>query len=90
VINIHVARRPANSPRLAAAVWYERMVRSIAKRGYRKQPSQTPREFVETIREESLRRSVENFTHAYERARFGDSPDDANRLPEIFEEVKGK
>ena len=90
VINIRLARAPARSPRMAAAVWYERMVRSAAKRGYRKQPSQTPREFVETIREESLRRSVENFTHAYERARFGDSPEDANRLPEIFEEVKGK
>src|SRR6185312_6956587 len=88
VINIRLARAPANSPRLAAAVWYQRMVRSAAKRGYRKRPSQTPREFVESIREESLRRSVENFTQAYERARFGDSPDDANRLPEIYEEVK--
>jgi hypothetical protein len=90
LINIRLARAPASSPRLAAALWYERMVRSAAKRGYHKQPSQTPREFVETIREESLRRSVENFTRAYERARFGDSPEDASRLPEIYEEVKGK
>jgi protein-glutamine gamma-glutamyltransferase len=89
IINIRVARAPASSPRLAAAVWYERMVRSAAKLGYHKQASQTPHEFVETIREESLRRSVENFTRAYERARFGDSPEDAKCLPEIYEQVKG-
>lgn len=90
ITNIRLARAPASSPRLAAAVWYERMVRSAAKRGYPKQRSQTPHEFVNTIREESLRRSIENFTHAYERARFGDSPEDANRLPEIYQELQRK
>ena len=88
--DIRVARSPAKSPRLAAVVWYERMLRSAARRGYSKLPSQTPQEFVQTIREDSLRRSVDNFTRAYERARFGDSPEDARRLPQIYAEVKGK
>jgi hypothetical protein len=88
--NLRIAHAPSKSPRLAASVWYERMVRTAAKRGYRKSPAQTPREFSASIRNESLRRSVENFTDAYERARFGESSADAMRLPKIYEELAKK
>jgi len=90
ISHLRISRVPSRSPRRAASLWYERMVRSTAKRGYRKLPTQTPREFAASISEESLRRSVENFTEAYERARFGDSSEDANRLPEIYAALKRK
>jgi hypothetical protein len=33
---------------------------------------------------------VVTFTEHYERARFADSVDDAQRLPELYEEIVGK
>ena len=48
---------------------------------------QTPREFVERIEDSALRDGVEEFTRHYESARFGDSAEDAGRLPELFEEI---
>jgi transglutaminase-like putative cysteine protease len=79
---------PERSPDQAAAMWYERMARYLAKRGVRKSATQTPQEFVRIIEEERLRTRVEEFTQAYESARFGNSPDDALRLPELYEEVE--
>jgi len=35
-----------------------------------------------------LRARVGRFTNAYESARFGDSSEEARRLPELFEEVE--
>jgi len=83
-----LARAPGREPRKAASIWYERMARAVARRGYEKTPAQTPHEFVVTIEEPHLRRRVEAFTQAYERARFADSPVDAQRLPQLFEEVR--
>jgi len=69
-------------------MWYERMARYLARRGVRKSTTQTAQEFVRVIEDESLRTRVRKFTDAYESARFGNSPDDAERLPELFEEVE--
>jgi hypothetical protein len=63
------------------------MTKTVARRGYEKSPSQTPYEFVITIDDPYLRRQVDAFTRAYERARFADSPDDASLLPQLYEEV---
>ncbi|HTK94370.1 MAG TPA: DUF3488 and transglutaminase-like domain-containing protein [Terriglobales bacterium] len=82
-----LARAPGREPQKAASIWYERMTRSIAKRGYEKTPSQTPYEFVITIEDAELRERVEAFTRAYERARFADSPADAQQLPQLFDEI---
>src|SRR5206468_2762687 len=57
-----LARRPSQAPRAAASIWYERMTRSLKRRGVEKAPQQTPREFVHSIETEDLRRSVETFT----------------------------
>jgi hypothetical protein len=78
---------PDRAPQQAAALWYERMVRRLARRGWRKSPSQTPRDFVEAIQEPLLQQKVAAFTRAYESARFGRSVDDARVLPELFEEI---
>jgi protein-glutamine gamma-glutamyltransferase len=79
---------PERSPDQAAAMWYERMSRSLARRGMTKAGTQTPREFVRVIPDERVRLRVGQFTDAYESARFGNSSDDALRLPELFEEVE--
>jgi len=77
---------PERSPELAAAVWYQRMARMLAKRGIEKPQTQTPQEFVRVI-DDRLREPVARFTDVYESARFGNSREDARRLPELYEEV---
>jgi transglutaminase-like putative cysteine protease len=79
---------PERSPHQAAAMWYERMARHMARRGVQKSMSQTPQEFVRFIEDEQLRIRLRKFTEAYESARFGNSSDDARRLPELYEEVE--
>ena len=78
---------PERAPRAAATVWYERMRSHLARRGLSRVPSQTPTEFVSSIPEASLRSSVARFTECYQRARFGGEATDAQRLPELYEEV---
>lgn len=78
---------PERSPHLAAAMWYERMARHMARCGLQKPTSQTAQEFVRVIKDEQLRTRVLKFTEAYESARFGNSSDDALRLPELYEEM---
>jgi transglutaminase-like putative cysteine protease len=78
---------PERAPREAAALWYERMVERMARRGWRKLPSQTPMDFVAAIQEAGLQKKVARFTRAYESARFGKSLEEAQRLPELFEDI---
>lgn len=79
---------PERSPQQAAAMWYERMARALARRGVEKPAAQTPHEFLKKIPDNRLRDPVERFTQVYESARFGNSVEDAQRLPELFEEVE--
>ena len=79
---------PERSPGQAAAMWYERMAGNLARRGVKKSTTQTAQEFVRVIADERLRERVGRFTDAYESARFGNSPDDAQRLPELYEELE--
>ena len=78
---------PGRAPRESAALWYEQMLRRMARHGWRKSPSQTPRDFVVAIQEPALRQGVAAFTRAYESARFGHSVDDAQALPELLEQI---
>jgi protein-glutamine gamma-glutamyltransferase len=83
-----LSAHPERSPDQAAAMWYERMARFLARRGTQKSANQTAQEFVRVIPDERLRKRVSRFTDAYESARFGNSADDAMRLPELYEEVE--
>lgn len=85
---IRIARRPQQAPQMAASIWYERMLRQTAKRGWKKSPSQTPEEFVSAIPDRKMQDHVSGFTGHYERARFGNSAEDASRLPALYEEIK--
>ncbi len=78
---------PARAPREAAALWYDRMVGRMARLGWHKSPAQTPLDFVAAIQEAELRAKVATFTRAYESARFGQSVDDAQNLPSLFQDI---
>lgn len=78
---------PERAPRESAALWYDRMVDRLARRGWRKSPSQTPLDFVAAIQEAALQNKVAKFTRAYESARFGKSLDDAQTLPGLFSDI---
>ena len=85
---LRFARHPRRAPQLAASIWYERLLRQTAKRGWEKSPSQTPEEFAAVISDDKIKGHVLDFTEHYERARFGNSAEDASRLPELYEEIK--
>ena len=83
-------RNPQRAPRTSASFWYMRMLKRMAKRGARKQPAQTPEEFTASIDDPLLRRDVELFTAHYVRARFAESVEDAQRLPELYAEMTAR
>jgi hypothetical protein len=85
---LRIARRPERAPQVAASLWYQKMLRLIARRGWEKLPGQTPEEFAATIPDEELKMHVTNFTERYEKARFGGSAEEASHLPQIYEEIK--
>jgi uncharacterized protein DUF4129 len=85
-----IASHPERSPQTAAAIWYTRMTRVLARRGWRKSPSQTPSEFLLMIEEPKLHSRVQEFTRRYERARFNDSSEDAQQLPDLYEEINAQ
>lgn len=82
-----IAAHPEDSPAQAASIWYYRMMRVLARHGIRKSPVQTPSEFAQSITDIQTREIVSRFTQCYEGARFGGSREDAQQLPERFEEV---
>jgi hypothetical protein len=83
-----LSAHPERSPEQAASMWYQRMARVLARRGMQKPKAQTPQEFLRKIDDTRLREPVARFTAVYESARFGNSPEDAQRLPELYEEVE--
>lgn len=85
---LRLSRRPARAPQLAATLWYERMLHYLSRQGLDKLPAQTPSEFASVIQDHRLRVSVEQFTKRYENARFGNSAEEASKLPDLYQEVK--
>jgi protein-glutamine gamma-glutamyltransferase len=86
---LRLAARPEKSPRRAATIWYERMTQRLARRGWRKLPTQTPDEFLCGIDDARVRQRVAEFTRHYQSARFDDSVEDVRRLPELYEQISG-
>jgi len=83
-------RHPQRAPRTSASFWYQRMLKLMARRGVHKELFQTAEEFASTVPDAAMRRDVELFTEHYERARFDASVEDAQRLPELYEELAGR
>jgi hypothetical protein len=84
------ARNPKLAPGSAASFWYMRLLKRMARHGFRKAPSQTPAEFADSIDDPALREGVVVFTLHYERARFAESVEDAEVLPALYEEMTTK
>jgi protein-glutamine gamma-glutamyltransferase len=85
-----MARNPQRAPRSVASFWYLRLLKKLSRRGFHKEPTQTPVEFAASIDDPAVRKEVVTFTEHYERARFDESVNDAEKLPELFEEITGK
>jgi protein-glutamine gamma-glutamyltransferase len=79
---------PERSPEQAATMWYRKMSHVLAKHGVAKPEAETAQEFVKKISDANLREPVSRFTDVYESARFGNSAEDAQKLPDLFEEVE--
>lgn len=82
------SRKPALKPHSAATIWYRRTLKLLSKRGIRKSPAQTPQEFIQTVSSVDVKRQLAEFTVHYEKARFGDSAPDAEKLPELYRELE--
>jgi transglutaminase-like putative cysteine protease len=80
--------QPTRSPKHAATVLYEKMMRTTRRHGWPRSPNQTPEEFASIIGHAGLRSAVEKFTTHYERARYADSAGDAALLPELLRQVQ--
>jgi transglutaminase-like putative cysteine protease len=81
---------PQRAPKNVASLWYMRMLKLMEHRGIRKSPAQTPVEFASAIKDPAVRKDVVVFTDHYQRARFAESVEDAQILPELYEELVGK
>jgi transglutaminase-like putative cysteine protease len=84
---LRLAAHPERAPQKAAGIWYQRMTRTIARRGWRKLSTQTPTEFAKSIDDRKLQEAVTEFTERYEKARFANSSEDAKHLPELYEAI---
>jgi hypothetical protein len=87
LVRLRLTANPQKAPKMAATLWYERMLRGMVRHGWRKLPTQTPAEFARSIDRPGVRSGVERFTQHYEAARFGDSAGDAAKLPELLDEI---
>jgi protein-glutamine gamma-glutamyltransferase len=85
---VRLTRKPSLQPNAAATIWYERALKLLAKRGWRKGGSQTPQEFLNRVPSAVLRSKIETFTSHYESARFGESVADAEKLPGLYREIE--
>lgn len=84
---LRIARNPRTAPQPAASIWYERMLRRASRRGYRRTPAQTPMEFATSISDPVLRVHVQVFTDAYQLARYANSPEAAELLPALYDDI---
>jgi transglutaminase-like putative cysteine protease len=88
--SIRMRKNPHQAPKHVASFWYTRMLKLMERKGIRKSPAQTPSEFAATIPDPLVRQEVVVFTDHYQRARFDESVQDAQILPELYEELAGK
>ena len=71
-----------------ATLLYERMLAQLAKRGIRKPPHVTPREFAAGLTESPVSRAVEELTLLYNEFRFGRRPGVAPQMLQLLERLE--
>ena len=75
-------------PAQAASLFYQRMLRLLEKRGWRKAPSQTPVEFAASLPENEIATPVGRLTNLCMAARFGGRSIEASRFMGLLDEIK--
>ena len=83
-------KNPQRAPKNVASFWYTRMLKLMERKGIHKSPAQTPGEFAAAIQDPEVRKEIVVFTDHYQRARFAESVQDAQLLPELYEELAEK
>jgi protein-glutamine gamma-glutamyltransferase len=81
-------RRSGSLYRRDAVLTYRRFLKAVAKRGFRRLPAQTPREFALALRGTSLGASAVEFTAAYNALRFGGAPVSIDRLRRLLDDIR--
>jgi hypothetical protein len=60
----------------------------LERRGFRRQPTQTPFEFAEAVSQPRLAPAVREFTQYYTQARYGGAPCDTIRLRALLDQIR--
>ena len=81
------AKAARTNPQLASRLYAE-LLRMLARRGLRREATQTPFEFAAAVDSPSLAPAVHEFTQLYAHARFGGAPCDTTRLRQLLEQVR--
>jgi protein-glutamine gamma-glutamyltransferase len=76
-----------SNPQLASRLYGE-LLHLLARRGFARQPTQTPFEFAAAVSQPRLAPAVYEFTQCYTRARFGGAPCDTIRLRALLEQIR--
>ena len=81
------ARRDAALKPREATLTYKRLLASLQKKGFRRTPSQTPREFAFSFLGTPWGPGVTEFTKLYNTLRYGQAPVPLARLRSILEDI---
>jgi len=81
------ARRDAALKPREASLTYQRLLNTLHKKGFRKKPSQTPREFAFSFLGTTLGPGVMEFTKLYNTLRYGETPVSFARLRQILQDI---
>jgi transglutaminase-like putative cysteine protease len=76
-----------SNPQLASRLYGE-LLYLLARRGFARQPTQTPFEFAAVVSQPRLAPAVYEFTQCYTQARFGGAPCDTIRLRALLEQIR--
>ncbi len=76
-----------SNPQLASRLYGE-LLYLLARRGFARQPTQTPFEFAAAVSQPRLAPAVHEFTQYYTQARYGGAPCDTIRLRALLEQIR--
>ena len=76
-----------SNPQIASRLYGE-LLYLLARRGFARQPTQTPFEFAAGLSQPRLAPAVHEFTQHYTQARFGGAPCDTIRLRALLEQIR--
>jgi transglutaminase-like putative cysteine protease len=76
-----------SNPQLASRLYGE-LLYLLARRGFARQPTQTPFEFAAAVSQPRVAPALQEFTQHYTQARFGGAPCDTIRLRVLLEQIR--